>query len=556
MRLILRLLLAASAVGALNNIYFEQKHEVFNAHEVLHVTLGFDSQTLLNQCDEFRKALRLVGEGYNTSYLTAVWFSAVAVVKSSCDFDHIYPGESRRTMEATPGQRDKRQILGGLAIFGTLFGLYNWGTIHELSNTVATLQHHLRDDVVLLQHHETRMGRMEEDMKMVNASLATVIRAFNMEDRLIQKLFWMQNFMLQFDVLQQHLATWRQGWTALHAQRLPLDWMASATLPNVLTKLRATAAKMGGVLPITHQMDLFDLPTSFMWDDKVIRVFVHLPVIKEKMDLFQLLPVPIRVGERYIKIRAEKEFLLISKGNRIHQETTGQELQNKCHKLGAYFMCEDLGVFRRNMRNTCLGRLFSNDIQNIEEKCIVEEIHNDWEIVQTAHNRFIVYTKDEQNLVLECRNGTRRNRRLSGVQLVEADDNCLTYTPEFELRPSTATSIRLMVVQEVAWNVTALVQSWDRMTQQGDLLGMEELRNLTLTSGQDRDADRRLGEDLIRRADAAGTNHEFLWPMAGVSTLLGLMAIGLVGYLAWRYWRYVRTSPSAPDPSHSSEGGR
>jgi hypothetical protein len=544
MKWFLRGLLVTSVAATVNNTYFQQRSEIFSAHEVIHMSLDFDYRPILAQCDEFRIALRNVSKGFDDAYLSAVWFSAAAMVQTSCDFDHIWPGESTRTKPTIT--RERRQLMPGLAIFGTLFGLYNWNTIHQLSGRVDRLEHHLRRDLVILEHHETRMEKLEADVVMINKTLGGLIRNFQGEERQIRKAFWMQDFHLQLSVLQEHIVACRSGWTALHAQRLPVEWISAKQLTTVFRRLEFNAQKMGGVLPIEHRMDLFDLPTSFIWIKDVVRVFVHIPVVKEAMHLYEYLRIPIRLNGTFIQLKPDREFIMVGAGNRVHQEITGVELRNKCHRLGAYYMCEDLGVLLRKMDHTCLGSLFSNNLPAITEKCSMERMARDWEVFQVGHNLFMVFVQTTRNLMVECRNGTRRNQLLQlGTQQVQLEDTCLTYTTDFELRPSTLTAVRLTVVQEVNWETSSLSRMWIQM-QEGsnateDLLG--SLSNLSVSTEEERQRDRELLHSEERWLDYAIARHSLAWPLV-ISCILCIgLVIAIVGYLYWRFRSIQRTDP-------------
>jgi hypothetical protein len=550
MRLTLRLLLIASATGTIvNNIYFHQKQEIFNAHEVIHVTLDFNFQPILDHCDEFRKALRTVAPGFDGGYLSAVWHSAADAVRATCDFDHVWPGESLRSRNNTP-IREKRQLMGGLAVFGTLFGLYNWGTIHALSEEVKALTAHVRTDVLIIAHHETRMARLEMDMKGLNSTIGGLMRAFNKEQKEHMKALWLQNLQLQFDVLRTHVDAARQGWIALHAQRLPMEWLAGPRVEEVFQRICARAQKMGGVLPIQHRMDLFDLPTSFAWDNSIARVFVHLPVIKEPMNLYEFLPVPIQIREQFVRLKPRKNMIMVGKANRIHQEISGTELRDKCHQLGAYYMCENLGVFIKDMRTTCLGTLFSNELTHIDKICDVEEVKEDWDVTQITSHSFLVYVRAPTNLMTECRNGTRTNRLLTNLQQVGVDETCLTYTAQVELRTSTVTAVRLTMVQRVDWEKTSLVALWERMQSPDQTVDIRVLGNLTLAARDE--------EDQLRLREEAGwldrqlQGHSLGWPLVMMCVILLGVAIGVLSYLAWRYQHLRQAAPTTGDAATAS----
>jgi hypothetical protein len=163
-----------------------------------------------------------------------------------------------------------------------------------------------------------------------------------------------------------------------------MEWLAGPQVEEIYQKLGTHTQKMGGALLVQHWMDLFDLPTSFAWNNNIAWVFVHLPVIKKPINLYEFLPVPIQLGDRYIRIKPKWEMLMVGKANWIHQEVKGEELQNKCHQLGVYFMCDILGIFSHNMKTICLRALFTNDLTQTKELCYMEEVKVNWNVIQTT----------------------------------------------------------------------------------------------------------------------------------------------------------------------------
>jgi hypothetical protein len=93
--------------------------------------------------------------------------------------------------------------------------------------------------------------------------------------------------------------------------------------------------------------------------------------------------------------------------------------------------------------------MFANDIASAVDKCEVKKVKESWLVHHILHDQFVVYIAGDQNLVTECYNGTIQNRRISGIVKVQVPVECHVYTEEFELRPSSSTTMKLTIIKEV-----------------------------------------------------------------------------------------------------------
>jgi hypothetical protein len=480
MKFIFGVAVCLGAALAQDVVVFHEQEDVFVVKEVVHLTIKMDLRLILDVCDDFRKALRAVSPDWGEGYVRDAWYGAVAVLQSTCDFDHIWPGESKRTKNPSNKVvvRDKRQAMMAVGVlgtlFGTLFGLYSWQKIQHLSTKIHDLEHQQHLGLMMLKNHETRMRRVEDDLSTVNDTLAQLVGVFKKEKSVQEKLFWLQNYQLQLDILTMHVQVIRTGWGTLHSHRFPLDWMETTASLAVYRRLQDRAERMGGVLMTTHPMDMFDLPTSFVCHDKDIYVFLHVPIIKERMQLFEYISVPIRVpgNGSFIQVTAKKDFILVSKKNSLHKEMTGEELRRRCKTLGSNYLCEHLGVFNRRMESSCLGSLFVNSLSGVHSCCETEMVTEDWMVRQMSAERFLLFSREPLNLMYECRNGTRNNVVVHGIQLVEVPEQCEVFSSEFELIPSAEFSIRMSVIHEVNWNRSSIFHPWRDQETERELTKM------------------------------------------------------------------------------------
>lgn len=339
-------------------------------------------------------------------------------------------------------------------------------------------------------------------------------------------VLWLQSFHLQFQVLRAHAMSMLTGWTTLRQHRMPQAWLAGAELHNIFAGLQQRARKMGGVLPLEHPLEVFDVPTSFTVIDRTIVVFTHIPVVKEKQNLFEFMPIPIKKGEKHVLIKPRKELLLVAADNRVHKELNEMEVQQKCQTIGAYLICQSIGPMLRRMEDSCLGSLFDNRLDKIEEKCPVEDFGGEWAAVHVSAETLVMFTKEEQSLTTSCRNGTKVNYKVQGLKEVSNPKGCITFTDRMEMEAIPETTVQFNVMHEVTWQL----QTWDldEHKEMRDILAtIKDIGNHTKV--EDGETLKTLIQETRERGEQWG------WISTSVGLVLTVSVVVILGCLAARY---------------------
>jgi hypothetical protein len=509
-----------------NNIMFQEREDIYVAFDVIHVSLAYDIKRVEQQCTYFRHALREVLPSYEkVDHLDKMWFNAAHRVKAACDLQHIHGTEQRSIHK-----RQAMPIIGGLAaVAGTLFGLFSFAKIQALAERVRRQEQAHANDLHILRHHETRMKLIERDILVVNSTLAYLLRTADAQQSLTGRLFWMQSFQIEFGLLEGHINIINSGWSQLLNQKFPVRWIQGREIPSLLAALQSKAEKMGGMLPLQHSHDLFHFPSSFIVEGTEILVFLHVPVVHERMKLYRHLPLPIQGNDTdYWRVRGEFDHVMVSEMNHYHKEVSLEMIAKSCHRIGGCYLCEHLGDLARKMTHSCLGSLFVQNMVSVQEKCVVETLTSDWSTTQIRNDAFLVFSRQPTMMVTECRNGTRRNDELRGVQEVVVPPLCQVYSEDFELRSSASSTMSFTLINVVEWNITGLQMRF----LQGTTPSLTEIR----VGATDE-------EEWIRE-DQGERVQPHLWIGIGLGTVSTILAVVAILYLAWRVHQNLRQPPA------------
>jgi hypothetical protein len=511
------LFLFCAAAAASDSAVFQERGNVFVAQKTIHVMLFMNVSTVLSTCETFHGQLAAVKDSFDGVFHREQYKSTVSLVNTSC---------SLHFLQSNVHTRPKRQALlafGAGAVFGSIFGIYDFIQIQRLSTRIDELHHAEDRNLLVLRSHETRLHLIEQDMLLLNSSLTQVAYSVATLDTFVCRLAWLQDLRLQFDLLQEHIHALRAGWAALQHQLLPVEWIAERSLLDIMSALRQKARKWGGMVPFDHEMDIFQMPCSYLVVRDGVQVFLHVPIIREVMQLFELLPVPFLTGDQFMSVFPSKEFIMVAAGNRVHRELSSDELQAKCIQRGTYKICERLGFFHNRMETTCLGALMVNRVDKAKELCTIRKESRAWSVVQTEEDEFQVYTRDPLNLMTECLNGTRSNRRVQGVEKIQVVDQCRVHSDQFELIASSADDMRLTIVQELDWSVGI---PWPAPSEaKPDLTGV------------------RIGTEAVIADTPEWTAEHWTWSTMAISGILGLILVVILVCLGVRFFR--RNAPPA-----------
>jgi hypothetical protein len=501
-----------------SSVLFQERGDVYVAYDVIHLVIPIDLGPLEQQCHYFRTTIQAALPIYKEiPQLENMWFSAAHLIKQSCDLQPIH------TQVLQP--MVKRQAMLGLgAVVGTIFGIYSLVRIQELGRRVHSLEQSHVDDLHILRNHETRMHLVERDVKVINASLDSLGRTLERQSSLVGKMLWMTTLTEQFGLLQLHLRAASDGFAALLSQRFPVSWVLPKELPSIYRAVEKRAQRMGGVLPLQQDVDLYHLPASFLVKDQTVQVFIHVPVVHERMKLYKYLDTPVkRNGTGYAIVRSERfDHLIVAERNRVHKEVDLTTLDRACVKMGQTLLCEHLGNLAKQMTQSCLGSLFIN--RDVQTHCVVRDLKDPWLTAQLDHDLFQIFVRDKTTLFTECVNGSRTTSELIGIQVIRIPRWCWAYTNEFELRSSSSSTMSVTISNRVVWNHQALETALYR----------EVIPSVHLEVGNDLESKLALAREE-ERARLQHSQHSMLWMGGGMALTLFLLLGVLVLYLAYRF---------------------
>ncbi len=415
---------------------FEPTGDVFVTTAFVHVTFQVNVSIFDQYCTAVRqtidKGLRLGSFDENDAALLK------AEVDDACDGVFVWSDAG-----AVPGARTKRQIVAALGIAaGTLFGAFSLekmqnldARLRDLSNEVGDVIDDNLKELHVVQQQQTRIGVIEEDVVRLNSSMTNFLMAYASDQKRTRSEA--VNRAVQRDVQRfgRYSLCLQRGMQALHSHRLSVDLVrteqAERVWPAVLNKVQT----MGGVaFPFQHATVLYQLPVSFVMREGVVRVFVHVPVIKRKLEFFQhrSTPIVLKEGSETVIMELDGEepgaMLAVDRDNTVFAVLSPPEVDD-CIRVDRAFFCA-IKVLRRDFHKSCIAALFVNSHEGIRRHCtprISDRTAFAFRLKDTAH----LYSMEVTSIAIKCSNGSRRSMSLQGHRQVRIEDGCQLSGPEF-----------------------------------------------------------------------------------------------------------------------------
>ena len=228
-----------------------------------------------------------------------------------------------------------------LALTSLSVGLYNTAEIVHLKaslSDVVTRQHHITD---ILQDHEVSIHNMALNVDGMKEQMSRTIGVIEDIDKMqafmdmeieISKAMEEVNHMVDCIIL---------GTERLLMHRLPLCFTNVSNLEIAHTRLTRDAQERGLAPVQPHIAAYLEYETSFIIENKIIHIFVHVPLSDESqnLEILKFFSVPIAISATlHMQIDIQQTFLAISKDG-LHT-TLDNSVIKKCRKYRELHFCD------------------------------------------------------------------------------------------------------------------------------------------------------------------------------------------------------------------------
>ena len=136
-----------------------------------------------------------------------------------------------------------------------------------------------------------------------------------------------------------------------------------------------------------------------------MNIFLHAPIVKpiKLLKFFQLIKFPLSqsLGQNSTMMPDVKEDLLAI-GQEHQFKLLSQSNLNSCKKYGSTYLCKGRDVMRTDLKNTCLGAYYLEDLPSIYEKCKFTMQPAQEHVFQISSNKWLISSPTVFSTTVKC----------------------------------------------------------------------------------------------------------------------------------------------------------
>ena len=316
-------------------------------------------------------------------------------------------------------------------VFGTFMGIYNTYQMEKMRSDLRGVISTQKRVIEVVEDHESRIDYLEKEMNGVKVQLA-------FED--LQRTTLLSAHLARgLALLQAAMRSAIHAVQQAHHHRLAIDHLDPGSLEHLYGVIEAQAQGSKYKLLTRFPSDLFQLEVSYLYDGHDVVLFLHVPMVPQEslLKLYRLKPFPIPFSDS-LALLPKPSSSLLALTQSMPRAMTNIEHSDliDCHQVNQVYVCERHGVLRNNIKSTCMGALFEQDIPLAQHLCELELVPYQEAVIQLRNNWFLIYSPTMFTAYVICLNSSSSAIPIKvGVNQVFISPSC-----KLELKNHTMTS--------------------------------------------------------------------------------------------------------------------
>ena len=321
-----------------------------------------------------------------------------------------------------------------------------------------------------------------------------------------------------------------------HGQVSPI-FLTSAQIKKAMLALSNKASQVRMHPAVNTVADVLLLPAfGVVSADKVLRIIIPIPIVKESMPLHRYAGTPLLVANHTTGIRQlvtplpDHSAIAISPTSSSHALLTLAELTS-CLKVRTTYLCVDLPL-RLNRYESCLGALFSAHSGAIHSHCTFAPHAENWHVAHTGPGRYAWSTTHATAATTTCPSGASISTHIDwGVHSITVPPGCTTQTEHFSIATPLTPFATAEVHKHLDWDMEAPLM----LTYSNASLSMDAANRHIAAANHD-----------LFNAHVAAANEETSWGFWHYVAVLAAGSIITLASAACIYYKCCRSPAQAP----------
>lgn len=534
-----------------NNIVFKDLGTIFRTHTTVHVSISVDLRYLKGHCSLLKTTHDRPPDSYTfTPRVTRLYTTLERTMDQVCrQVDEL------ETFTDDDQSREKRQLLSAIAVGVTsIFGLYTAAQVHRLDQRVQAAEGDQRQQAAVLRHQSQYLLTIEKAVQEQDAAIREIMKTQTVLSWEIDQSYWVMDRLAHVQELATYVAHLTNGVEALRQGHLTTAILSRQDARRLLTNIKAKAEKLGGKAIAQSREDLYRLPITVINVQPMhLRVLLHVGVAREQLRLLRYQPGPmvLAVDDAEVTIEVRPDRTLMAHNDHLHQELSEAELAS-CNRKGSTYICDGPAVFHTQLRSTCMGALFANDLERVKQLCPVRQTNISWNVQDLGQERVAIYFRERTNLQLSCPDKQRTNTYLKGASVISIPANCSVLGDNLRIDAHADILMSAPTTTQPRWNLSefleghtvATIHQARRLLQEHHVQPADDFRGLAIQ------------EERLRQTSAAEErSNKVICALVASLALNGAIVAALVLRLVLLVCQRRRGPADPVAPAAVMEGG-
>ena len=186
-------------------------------------------------------------------------------------------------------------------------------------------------------------------------------------------------------------------------RRLSIDFLTSNQLDSLYASMIDSSTKAGSEFLIYQPSAMFQLEFSYFFDGEIITFLLHMPTVPTRtiLRLIKLHHFPMPLSGKYSILPDIKNQVLAisSAGKNISLQFPSINLLG-CNQTNHVYLCEKLGILRKNMTRTCLRALYKQKFDLAIILCPMKIVTSGKISYRQKNNKYLIYSPIGQTILI------------------------------------------------------------------------------------------------------------------------------------------------------------
>lgn len=345
--------------------------------------------------------------------------------------------------------RTPRQIAVGIAaiggaiigaIAGSLFSAFQTNTLVDiLEKRVQTISHQVDSNTIAILQNQADILAVNRTLHQYNEIIKQMVIKNSLYEHHLLNIY--ATLMLQEQERRYALA--EQAIDQLLLGKLHKGLITPDGLNNAIRDLQQQALQLGLVVGIQRPLELYQLPSSFLYQprNRTLHVLIHVPMYRDShvLTLHRYISTPIFLPElgKFVEVTTAPTYLARSSDGTAIKTYTTSDL-DACLNIGHTYFCKEHYLERPSQTN-CLLQLYSGLKQEDLPYCNIKILPSVANLRQLSATTYFLADSEPTTITTSC----FRQPSLGGITkldpgtyMITVNPNCTTTSPYWVIHPT------------------------------------------------------------------------------------------------------------------------